>query len=213
MIRKVITSIIGVAAFMAVAAQYDVRKFGAVGNGVVLDTRAIQAAVDSATNNKGGIVYFPAGIYRIGTVILKSNIELQLSPGAVILGSDQIKDYLSVQQHYESRTRDLYAKHFMFYAENEKNIAITGSGVIDGNGLKNFQEERPQNVRPFMMRFVNCSQLIFKGVRLIESANWTLHLLACSNVNIDGITVITTAEGNRDGIDIDGCRNVTVANS
>ena len=212
MIKPVIACLFSVAACIAVSAQYDVRKFGAKGNGLQLDTRAIQQAVDSASGNNGGIVYFPAGVYRIGTVMLKSNVELQLMPGSTIIGSENVNDYKVVHQKYESRTRDLYAKYFMFYAENETNISITGKGVVDGNGLKHFQEERPQNVRPFMMRFVNCSQIVLRDISLIESANWTLHLLACSNVNIDGINVVTTAEGNRDGIDIDACRNVTISN-
>jgi hypothetical protein len=212
MIKRIVTSLISIAAFIAVSAQYDVRKFGAVGNGLVLDTRSIQRAIDSAGDNGGGVIYFPAGIYKIGTLILKSNIALQLLPGSVIIGSENVNDYTSIDQTYESRTRDLYAKYFMFFAENETNISITGAGKIDGNGLKHFQEERPQNARPYMMRFVNCTQVVLKQVQLVESANWTLHLLACSSVNIDGISIVATAEGNRDGIDIDACKNVTIAN-
>ena len=213
MIKRIVTSLISVAVFITVSAQYDVRKFGAVGNGMALDTRSIQRSIDSAGNNGGGIVYVPAGIYKIGTVILRSNVELRMLPGSLIIGSENVNDYTAVHQKYESRTRDLYARYFMFFAENETNISITGAGKIDGNGLKHFQEERPQNVRPFMMRFVNCTHVLLKQVQLIESANWTLHLLACSNVNIDGISIVATAEGNRDGIDVDACKNVTIANS
>jgi hypothetical protein len=212
MLKPLAGFLICVAAFVTVSGQYNVKGFGAKGDGVVLDTRSIQLAIDSANKNGGGLVFFPAGVYKIGTVILRSNVELQLSPGTVIVGSENLNDYTVIHQHYESRTKDLYAKFFMFFAENETNVSITGHGTIDGNGLKNFQQERPQNVRPFMMRFTNCKQVLIKNLRLIESANWTLHLLACSNVNIDGINVITTAEGNRDGIDIDACRNVTITN-
>jgi len=199
-------------AFTSASAQYDVTDFGATGRGLVLDTRSIQHAIDSANKNGGGIVLFPAGTYKIGTVILRSNVELHFSPGTVVVGSDNLSDYTAIHQKYESRTRDLYAKYFMFFAEDERNISITGRGTIDGNGLKHFQEERPQNLRPFMIRFTNCNDVKISEVRLVESANWTLHLLACFNVNIDGVTIITTAEGNRDGIDIDACRNVMVAN-
>lgn len=207
-----LTTFINAVLLLAVSAQYDAKKFGASGNGITLDTRFIQDAVDSASANGGGIVYFPSGVYKIGTIVLRSNIALKLSPGAVIIGSDNVNDYTAVHQKYESRTRNLYAKYCMFFAEEETNISITGSGKIDGNGLKHFQNERPQNARPFMIRLVNCSRIVLKDVHLVESANWSLHLLACSNVNIDGLSVITTAEGNRDGIDIDACRNVSIEN-
>lgn len=193
--------------------QYDIMNFGAKGDGVSLDTRAIQSAIDKAFENKGGKVVIPAGKYKIGTLILKDNIELHLQNGATLFGSSDYHDYTLVNQQYESRTKDLYAKYFMIFAEGVKNISITGSGIIYGNGLDHFQEVRPQNLRPFMIHLVNCENVIIRDVKLLESANWTLHLLACREVNIDGIVLETTAEGNRDGLDIDGCQRVKVSNS
>jgi hypothetical protein len=94
-----------------------------------------------------------------------------------------------------------------------QNISITGAGTIHGNGLENFQVTRPQNLRPYMIRLVNCQNITIRDVSLMESANWTLHLLGCTDANIDGIEIVTTAEGNRDGLDIDACQRVRVANS
>lgn len=194
-------------------AQYNVKTFGAKGDGITLDTRSIQHAIDKAHENKGGIVNVPAGTYNIGTIILKNNIELHLEPGATLLGSPNYKDYTEVNQKFESRTKDLYAKYFMVFAEGAKNISITGSGIIYGNGLKNFQETRPQNLRPYMIRLVNCDNVTIRDVHLLESANWTLHILGCKDVNISGIDIETNGEGNRDGLDIDACQRVTVSNS
>lgn len=194
-------------------AQYNVRAFGAKGDGVALDTRSIQNAIDKAFESKGGVVDVPAGTYNIGTLILKDNIELHLEPGATLSGSPDYKDYTTIIQKFESRTKDLYAKHFIIFAEGAKNISITGSGTIYGNGLKHFQEIRPANIRPFMVRLVNCDKIAIRDVHLLESANWTLHMLGCRDVNINGIYVETNGEGNRDGLDIDACQRVTVSNS
>ena len=211
--RIILIFILLVVIFPATKAQYNVRTFGAKGNGTTLDTRFIQAAIDKAYANMGGVVTVPAGNYKIGTLILKDNIELHLEPGATLIGSFDYKDYTAVQQKFESRTKDLYAKYFLVFAEGASNISITGSGTIYGNGSKHFQESRPQNLRPYMIRLVNCNDVTVHDVHLIESANWTLHILACKDVNISGVVFENTGEGNRDGLDIDACERVTVSNS
>lgn len=198
---------------LSVSAQYNVKDFGARGDGATPDTRAIQSAIDKAYEDRGGVVIIPPGIYHVSSLFLKDNIELHLENGAILLGSADLKEYTAANQKFESRTKDLYAKYFMIFAENAKNISITGQGTIFGDGVKHFTEVRPQNARPFMIRFVNCERVILRDVRLLESANWTLHLLACKDVNIDGIEIQTTGEGNRDGLDIDACERVTVSNS
>ena len=194
--------------------NFSVQSFGAKGDGKTLDTQAIQSAIDAAFINKGGKVVVPSGVYLIGTLILKDNVELHLQSGAVLLGSPNLSDYSTVEQKFESRTKDLYTRYFMIFAEGAKNISISGFGEINGNGLDNFRIKRPQNKRPYMIRLVDCDNVVFTGVTLRESGNWTLHLLGCHNVKIDNINVKATAEdGNRDGIDIDACNNVIIANS
>ncbi len=197
----------------AVNGQYNIKTFGAKGDAVTLDTRFIQQAIDKAYFNKGGVVEVPAGTYKIGTLILKDNVELHLQNGAVLIGSADYKDYAVIKQQMSSRTRDLYAKYFMIFSEGANNISITGSGAIYGNGLKHFQDERPQNLRPYMIRLVSCNNVTVKGVKLLEAANWTFHLLNCKDVNVDGVVIENRGEGNRDGLDIDACQRVTVANS
>ncbi len=194
-------------------AQYNIKQFGAKGDGVTLDTRAIQQAIDKATLNKGGVVEIPPGVFKIGTLILKDNVELHLQHGATLSGSPDYKDYIAIKQQQASRTKDLYAKYDMVFAENASNIAITGSGTIHGNGLQHFQEVRPQNLRPNMIRLVGCNNITVRGVHLLEAANWTFHLLNCRDVNVDGVIIENRGEGNRDGLDIDACQRVTVANS
>jgi len=194
-------------------AQYNVKSFGAKADGKTLDTRSIQDAIDKAHENGGGVVEIQAGTYKIGTLILKDNINLHLQAGAVLLGSPDYMDYTEIIHEFDSRTNELYAKYFMVFAEGANNISITGEGTIHGNGVEHFQESRPQNLRPYMIRLVDCQNVSIKDVFLSESANWTLHLLGCRDVNIDNIIIETTAEGNRDGLDIDACLRVRVANS
>jgi hypothetical protein len=198
---------------MNLFAQYNVKNFGAAGNGITLDTKFIQQAIDKAYEDKGGMVEIPAGVYKIGTLILKDNIELYFQPGAELLGSPDYNDYTEIQQQYESRTKDLYAKYYMIFAEGAKNISITGFGIINGNGLNNFKQIYPQNLRPYMIRLVRCYNVTIRDVQLLESADWTLHLLGCKEVNIDGIVIENNGKGNRDGLDIDACKRVKVSNS
>ena len=201
------------ALILSVNAQYNVKQYGAKGDGRSLDSNAIQAAINDAYKNGGGIVEIPSGTYIIGTLILKDNVNLHLLAGTVLSGSPNINDYKETDQKFESRTRELYAKYFMIFAEDVKNVSITGKGIINGNGNQYFQESRPQNNRPFMIRLVNSQNITINGISLLESANWTLHLLGCKDVNIDGIVIENSGDGNRDGLDIDACQRVTVANS
>ncbi len=211
--KKIATGFLFFLIHQIVIAQYNVKNFGAKGDGTTMDTRPIQQAIDKAYQNKGGVVNIPAGTYKIGTLILKDNIELHLEAGAILLGSPDYKDYIAADQKFESRTRILYAKYFMIFSEGAKNISITGPGTIYGNGVKYFQETRPQNLRPYMIRLVNCDNVTIRDVHLLESANWTLHLLGCRDVNVRGIEITTTGEGNRDGLDIDACQRVIVSDS
>ena len=199
--------------YSSLFAQYNVKTFGAKGDGKTLDTRSIQQAIDKAYANKGGVVNIPAGTYKIGSLFLKDNIELHLDNGATLLGSPDYKDYTAANQKFDSRTKDLYAKYFMIFAEGAKNISITGSGTIFGNGVDHYKESRPQNLRPYMIRLVDCRYITIRDVHLLEAANWTLHILGCHDVNISGIEIETTGEGNRDGLDIDACKRVSVSNS
>jgi hypothetical protein len=213
LIKNILTVIVLTLLSTSAESQINVRKCGAKGDGKSFDTRAIQKAIDQSYNNGGGIVEIPAGKFLIGTIILKDNVGLHLQPGAVLLGSSDYRDYAEIIHKYDSRTNGLYAKHFMVFAEGAKNISITGTGTIHGNGLEHFLEDDPQNQRPFMIRLVNCENVTIRDVKLLESANWTLHLLGCRDVNVDGIVIENHTDANRDGLDIDACNRVTVSNS
>lgn len=112
--------------------EISVKDFGAKGDGVTLDTKAIQSAVDKCSAD-GGTVLFPPGKYLTGSIELKSNVDVYISNGATILGSTNIGDYFERLPKLQSYN-DAFLKHSLFYAEKVKNISIRGEGIIDGQG-------------------------------------------------------------------------------
>ena len=192
---------------------FNIKKFNAKGDSVAINTKAIQNAVDACHSAGGGTVVVPAGTWITGCIVLKSNVNLHLEPGAVLLGSPDKDDYKVIVPEFESRTNDLYVNRSIIYAEKADNISVTGTGIIHGNGKhKNFSQTLPQKNRPFLARFVNCTNVTIRDVSMLESANWTCHLLGCKDVLIDGLKISNSVRANRDGLDIDGCQNVTVSN-
>ena len=175
-------------------------------------------------NSGGGTVYFPAGRYVSGTLYLKSHVGLHIESGAVLEGSKNLKDYPVTITKVRSYT-DNYTNKSLIYAEDLEDISITGRGTIDGNG-KFFKTEAMINddnirkkdnwahykLRPFMIRMINCRDILLRDIKIINSPMWVQHYLTCKNVNIDGITVISHVNFNNDGIDIDACENVRISN-
>jgi polygalacturonase len=186
----------------------SVREFGAVGDGKQLDTKALQKAIDTCAAAGGGTVFFPAGRYLTGTLFLKSRVTLHLEAGAVLLGSPKLEDYPATVPSLRSYT-DNYTERSLLYAENLENIAICGQGVIDGQGSA-FKGR--YKLRPYLMRWVSCRDVSVRGITVKDSPMWVQHYLACEGVLIDGIRVTSTCNGNNDGIDIDGCERVRIAN-
>ena len=191
----------------------NVRDLGAHGDGISLETAILQRAIDSCSL-AGGEVLFPPGLYLTGSLEMRSNVTLRLQRGAMIMGSREIKDYAEHRPHLRSYN-DAFLRHSLFYAERASNIVITGEGTIDGQGqwFKVTTKEKPQRYRnrPFIIRFVECSNVRLENVRLQNSAAWTQQYLACENVTLRGISVYNHANQNNDMVDIDGCRNVIIA--
>jgi polygalacturonase len=187
--------------------EFDVRAQGAAGDGRRLDTANIQAAVDACSRQGGGTVVFPPGTYLSGTIVLKSGVTLHLDPGAVLLGSTSLADYPVHIPKLRSYT-DTYTERSLIFAEGVANVAITGRGVIDGQGAA---FEGPYKRRPYLVRFVECRDVAVTGVTLRNSPMWVQHYLACEQVLIHGVTVRSRVNHNNDGIDIDASRNVRIS--
>jgi polygalacturonase len=183
--------------------------FGAKGDGKSLDTAAFQKAIDAC--EPGSVVRVDAGRYVVGTLKLKSDMELHLAEGAELLGSTSLADYArDIQGAVEAPAFD----ECLLYAENANHIKITGSGVINGRGLQSsFPIERPDGSlgdRPMLIRFVNCRNITFENVTLKDAASWCTHLVECDDVVIRNVTIDSHVNKNNDGLDLDGCRNVLI---
>ena len=186
----------------------DVREVGANADGQALCTRAIQKAVDACAEAGGGTVRFPPGTYRSGTIVLKSGVVLDLAAGATLLASDDLADYPETVAGFRSYT-DNYTDKSLIYAEGVEHVGLVGRGVIDGQGKK---FSGPYKRRPYLVRMVRCREVRVEGLTFRDSPMWVQHYLACDDVTIRGITVASHANHNNDGLDIDGCRRVVVAN-
>lgn len=198
-------------------AAVDVLAFGAKGDGTTSDTAAIQAAIDHAAE-RGGEVRFPSGTYLSGTLILKDDVTLHLERGAVLLGSTRLEEYPPTPSHYVSHV-NRYTHSSLLYAEGAKNIAITGEGIIDGQGTHPAfaadEDDELKSIlrRPYLIRFISCERIKISGVTLRNSPAWMQHYLDCRDLSVDGITVFNHGNYNNDGIDIDNCRNVRIVDS
>ena len=203
----------------------NIKDFGAKGDGVTKDTKAIEAAVNKCTENGGGTVYVPAGTYLTGAVFLKSNINLYIEAGATLLFSNDFDDFPIVTSRWEGVKRECFAS--CINADGQKNVSVTGHGTIDGNGefwWKIFREDkealkkdpntekklpypRPKLVAPY-----ECDKFILDGVTLTNSPSWTVNPILCNNVTVHNVTVKNPyTSPNTDGIDPESCSNVHIS--
>lgn len=206
-LSAILLLLVGFSAGADVTVSYDVSAFSAVGDGVTLDTAALQAAIDACHTNGGGVVRVPTGRFLTGTLTLNDGVNLHLCRGAVLLGSTKLDDYPKRKARYRSYT-DNYTDRALIYAEDARDIAISGEGLIDGQGAA-FSGE--YLVRPYMLRFVSCEGVSLEDVTLRNGAMWTVHFLACDRVYARGVTIRSRCNKNNDGLDIDSCSNVRIA--
>ena len=178
------------ALFSANAADYNIKKFGAVSDTTKYSTKAIQRAIDACSAAGGGRVIVPTGSYKIGTIILKSNVNLHLEHGATLYGSTSLNDYIPLGTDFVSlRTHGTTVQ--LIYADKVENVVIDGYGTIDGRG-RNFPAKRGHDegiTRPHLLRFVQSKDIVVKDVTLRNAACWMQHYLACDRVRIDGVKV------------------------
>jgi hypothetical protein len=186
--------------------RYDIRDFGAQPDGQTLCTQAIQTAIDKCSADGGGTVYLPPGIFLSGTIHMKSAVTLRLDGACTLRGSRNLQDYPTVAGPYRSYT-DNYTDKSLIYGEKLEHVSLTGRGVIDGQGAA-FQG--PYKVRPYLIRLIDCRDVVVEGVTMKDSPMWVQHYLACDDVRISGITVKSHVNQNNDGIDIDSCHRVLV---
>jgi hypothetical protein len=197
-------------------AIFDIREYGAVGDGARLNTKEIQSAIDAANAAQGGIVLVPAGTFVCGTIELKSNVTLHLATNARLLGSPKPEDY-----HAGNNIPSGNGNIVFISAANAENITINGNGTIDGNGLA-FWTGQGDNTgpgansaegyfqRPHLLIFFQCTNLRVQDVYLTASAYHCMRILSCEYVYFERIRINNRVNKNNDGFHFNNTRYVHV---
>lgn len=212
-------AVAAMAFFPCSAADFNVTGYGAKGNGVTDDAKAIQRAIDACSASGGGSVVFPSGkTFMAGPLHLKSNVDLHLQPNSVLLANPDEAVYT------ESAFRENRGEGMMWISGKDiHNVSITGHGRIDGNGVAFMGQELSDSYelkpvtdfdpRPHVLTLVNASNVKINGVTIANSAYWTVHLVGCYDVAISDISLLNNLKiRNGDGIDIDHSRKVRISN-
>jgi hypothetical protein len=192
---------------------YNIRDFGAAGDGATLDTIAIQAAIDACNRDNGGIVFVPAGNFLIGTIELKSNVTLRLAPAGRLLGSDDISHY-----HAGNNIPAGNGNIVLISAANAENVSIEGTGMIDGQGekflpgAKDDGEREPGRTRAHLMVFFRCKNLRLRDAFFHNSSYHCVRILQCSYVSIDGVRIHNRVIFNNDGFHLNSSEHVKISN-
>jgi polygalacturonase len=207
---------------------FPVAKYGAVGDGKTLNTKALQAAIDAAAR-KGGVVTLAPGQYVTGSLFLKKGVTLQVDKGVEILGSQDLKDYPEIQTRVAGIEMKWPAA--LLNILDQDNVAITGQGTVDGQGKvfwdsywalrKEYDAKGLRWIvdydakRPRTLLVSNSSNVTLKSITLQRAGFWTVHVLYSKNVTADGLTIRNNIGGHgpsTDGIDIDSSSYVLVQN-
>ena len=244
-----------------------ITRYGAKPDGVTLNTRAINDAIDACSKKGGGVVVVPAGLWLTGPVVLKSNVNLHLQKSSLLQFTADLSQYPLVAGNWEGLPQ--MRNQSPLSATQAQNIAVTGFGIVDGNGdawrmvkrdkltetqwkkliasggvlsedkktwyptegsklgstMKNPGEIKPEKdaafyasvkdfLRPNLLVFTSCKNILLEGVTFQNSPAWNLHPLMCENLIVRNVYAKNPWYAqNGDGIDIESCKNVLVENS
>lgn len=213
-------------------AIFNVYDYGAAGDGKTLDSPAIDRAIEACAKAGGGTVYLSAGTYLSGSIHLKSNINLYIGSGATILGAPQEMNAYDLTEDWEGIAYQdgghTYFHNSLIWGENLTNVSITGPGMINGGGLVKSDAlldrmcgfstwDKPDAERKAYepVRLGNkaialklCRNVLMRDFTVYHGGHFAILATGCDGMTVDNVTMDT----NRDGIDIDCCRNTTVSN-
>lgn len=207
---------------------YNVFDYGVKNDSTILQTRQIQAVIDKASADGGGVIVLPEGVVLTGSLFFKPRTKLFIAKGATLKGSDDISAFKVITTRIEGQTVKYFAA--IINADQVDDFSITGGGTVNGNGLrywKAFWLRRSWNPkctnmdeqRPRLLFVSNSNNVLIANVNLLNSPFWTSHYYKCNHLKILGVSIAAgTNNGfsvrapSSDGIDIDVCENVLVKN-
>lgn len=205
--------------------KYVVTDYGVVNDSTLLQTEALQAVIDLAAQNGGGVVTIPNGTFLSGSLFFRPATHLHLEKGARLKGSDAITHYRIIPTRLEGQTINYFAA--LVNADRCDGFTITGEGTIDGNGHRFYDEfwlRRKVNpkctnleaLRPRMAYISNSKNVTVSGVHMVNSGFWTNHLYNCERVKYLGVTILAPTDGypkgpSTDAIDLDVCSDVLIS--
>jgi hypothetical protein len=201
---------------------YNIRDFGAQGDGRTLDTAALQAAIDACTRDGGGTVLVPPGTFVIGTTELKSNVTLHLAASATLLGSGDGKDYHPIDAIPLQGDSTLVDGNWaLLFAVGATNLTIEGPGTIDGQGHR-FNNHPPNPnpppagisgaQRPYHVLFYRCHDIVVRDVELLRGAFHSIRIIQSERVRLDGLYIHNRVNTNNDGFHFISAKYVTISN-
>ena len=221
-----LSAILSIAALHADCTVFDVRDFGAKGDGVAKDTAAVQRAVDASNAAGGGEVLLPRGVYLCGSIFLKSGVDFHLAEGAVLKGSPDHDDYNAVgiapQNGGQLGSGDNVSGGHLLLCIEQKDVTLRGPGKVDGNVgafLKMPDGSHPQSKleipwRPGqMVWFVESRNVTIRDIELADAPYWSCFVYGCEDVVVERANIHTVRKPhtyNGDGLDIDSSRRVRV---
>ena len=191
------------AAELPTKSPFNVRDFGATGDGTTKDTIAFQKALDTCAVHGGGEVLVPAGKYLIGSIQLGTRTILRLEKDSVLTGSPDLADYPLIDIRWEGRWQPGHRS--LIYAANVDHTGIVGPGLIEGNPATAASNRPPRGT--LVLEPINCTDVRWEGFSVRQTGNnWATHPTYCSDVVIKNVTIY----GGRDGIDVDSCSRVRI---
>jgi polygalacturonase len=190
----------------------DATKSGVVGDGTTLNTASIQKAIDDCAAAGGGTISFPPGRYLTGTIQIKSNVTLRLADNATLLGSTNVADYRNLDPFVDGNGHPL--GHALIVAVDAANVGLEGNGTVDGQSPKLKATQHPYTMRPFLIRWVRCTNVTVRNIHLTNPGSWTLNFFETTGAVVEDVTIRSRGLGmpNNDGIDLDSSENVRVRN-
>lgn len=207
----------------ALGEQYVITDYGIANDSTVLQTGKIQAVIDRAASNGGGVIVIPEGTFLSGALFFKPGTHLHLQENATLKGSDDISNFPIVDTRMEGQSLKYFAA--LVNADHADGFTISGKGTINGNGLrywKSFWLRREVNpectnmdeLRPRLIYISRSNDVQLSGVRLVNSPFWTTHLYRCQRVKLLSLHIFSPADPvkapSTDAIDIDACTDVLV---